>query len=240
MGLIVHFDGGSRGNPGPAAAGVVIHDAERGPILEAGYFLGRMTNNQAEYHGLLRALEAVGRLADDDVAIYSDSELLVRQITGVYKVKSALLQPLFERARRMLRDVPQWRIQHVMREGNQRADELANAAMDCGADVIEVDTSTDAAQPSAPTKRAKPAGIVASVTQPPDDAICPAPCKKGVRFLFEGSVPAGLCVNAAHALLGSVLALERAPTSDEADPTPLTVHCPRADCGATFEVARQS
>ena len=61
MGLIVHFDGGSRGNPGPSAAGVVIHDTERGPRLEAGYFLGRMTSNQAEYRGLLRALEAVGR-----------------------------------------------------------------------------------------------------------------------------------------------------------------------------------
>ena len=74
MALIVHFDGGSRGNPGPAAAGVVIRDDDGTPLLEAGYFLGRMTNNQAEYNGLWHPLDAIDRLESDEVRIYSDQD----------------------------------------------------------------------------------------------------------------------------------------------------------------------
>ena len=91
MGLIIHVDGGSRGNPGPAGAGVVIADEDGALIHEAGYFLGRQTNNSAEYHACIRALQRAARCGEQPVRVCSDSELLVRQITGAYQVKSPTL-----------------------------------------------------------------------------------------------------------------------------------------------------
>ena len=89
MSLTIHIDGGSRGNPGPAAAAVVMHrEGRTKPVHEAGYFLGKATNNVAEYRGLLRALAIASKLPKTQITIISDSELMVRQITGQYKVKS--------------------------------------------------------------------------------------------------------------------------------------------------------
>ncbi len=108
---IIHIDGGARGNPGPAAAGVVIADAEDStPIHEAGYALGRTTNNVAEYQGLLHALELASALSVEQVTVYSDSQLLVRQINGEYRVKSADLKPLFQQAQKFLRLFKTWQI----------------------------------------------------------------------------------------------------------------------------------
>lgn len=136
----LHTDGGARGNPGPAGAGVSLCDAETGaPIFEAGYWLGEMTNNQAEYSGLLRGLDAAIRVGAEKIEIHSDSELMVRQITGVYRVKNANMIPLFEQAIQRLKKIPHWKIHHVRREQNKRADELANMAMDRRADFIEED-----------------------------------------------------------------------------------------------------
>lgn len=134
---ILHTDGGARGNPGPAGAGVVI-TAEDGETLvyEAGYFLGETTNNVAEYTGLIRGLDAAARLGFDAVVVRSDSELMVKQLKGVYRVKAAHLKPLHREAGDRLGALASWRIDHVLRAKNKRADALANRAMDAGRDVV--------------------------------------------------------------------------------------------------------
>ena len=137
MELIIHFDGGSRGNPGPAAAGVVIHDKASDLALhEAGYFLGTATNNVAEYQGLVRALKIATQMGAASLDIHSDSELVVKQITGEYRVKSELLTPLFEQAQGLLLEIEAWQIEYVPRAENSRADQLANLAMDRKRDVV--------------------------------------------------------------------------------------------------------
>ena len=138
MQALIHIDGGARGNPGPAAAGVCITTPDGSEALhEAGYWLGELTNNEAEYQGLLHALKAAAELGFESIHIRSDSELMVKQINGEYKVKAANLQPLFTTARGRLERFPKWSIEHVRREKNKRADKLANMAMDARRDVIE-------------------------------------------------------------------------------------------------------
>ena len=136
MKLQIHIDGGARGNPGPAGAGVVVRTEDGKPLWEAGFFLGRMTNNMAEYHGLLKALDFALAAGASGVSISSDSELLVRQINGDYRVKNLRLQGLFDLAWTRLRQLEHWKIQHIYREQNKRADELANLAMDAESDVV--------------------------------------------------------------------------------------------------------
>jgi ribonuclease HI len=126
---VAHVDGGSRGNPGPAGYGVRI-ERDDGTVAELKESLGIATNNVAEYRGLLAALawavaEGVGRLY-----VRSDSELLVKQMRGEYRVKSPGLQPLWEEARRLAREIGEVRFEHVRRELNKDADRLANEAMD--------------------------------------------------------------------------------------------------------------
>ena len=136
MHLIIHTDGGARGNPGPAAAGVCIVDAGTGDAIhEAGYYLGETTNNVAEYQGLLKALRKAQELGATRVSVRSDSELMVRQIHGQYRVKAEALKPLYQQVMALLSKLKQWEVAHVRREGNQRADQLANAAMDAGIDI---------------------------------------------------------------------------------------------------------
>jgi len=125
-----YIDGGARGNPGPAAAGVVLR-ADDGTILHAGgYYLGRATNNVAEYKGLLHALEAAAALEADELEIVSDSELLVRQLNGQYRVKNAGLRPLFDEAKKLAGRFARFSIRHVRREDNKDADGLVNQAID--------------------------------------------------------------------------------------------------------------
>lgn len=129
--LQMHFDGGSRGNPGPAGVGVTICELPNGKaVYELGAYLGHCTNNVAEYTALVRGLEAVMILKPDKLVIRADSELVVRQLNGVYKVKSPDLKPLYEKAMGMIRRIKDVDISHVYREHNSRADALANAAMD--------------------------------------------------------------------------------------------------------------
>lgn len=135
MHLIIHTDGGSRGNPGPAAAGVVIHDSHGNELFAAGFFLGRATNNVAEYTGVIRALEHARRLDADKVELFSDSELLVRQIAGQYRVKSPALRELYQQARALLDSFDSADVRHVYRTENTVADALVNAALDAGHDV---------------------------------------------------------------------------------------------------------
>jgi len=130
--LIAHVDGGARGNPGPAGFGVVLED-ERGQKVDAlSGFLGHATNNVAEYSGLLAALEYATKHGHRALKVVADSELLVKQIRGEYKVKAPNLQDLYSKARVMIRSLEWFRIEHTLRGGNKEADALANEAMDRG------------------------------------------------------------------------------------------------------------
>jgi ribonuclease HI len=130
--LVAHIDGGSRGNPGPAAYGALIESAEGSPVASLSEFLGRATNNCAEYQGLLAVLRYALDHGYSALEVVSDSELLVRQIQGSYKVKSPDLRPLYEEARRIIAQLRSFRIRHVLRDENREADRLANEAMDAG------------------------------------------------------------------------------------------------------------
>jgi probable phosphoglycerate mutase len=134
---VVYIDGGSRGNPGDAAFGVYACDADGRPVAAFGRFLGRMTNNEAEYSGLLAALQWARQEDVQELHVRADSELMVKQMNGQYRVKSPNLKPLFEDARRLTRGFSRFAIEHVRRERNAEADRLANLAMDARGPVDE-------------------------------------------------------------------------------------------------------
>lgn len=267
MGVTIYVDGGSRGNPGPAGAGVLITSDDGTRIHEGAYYLDRQTNNAAEYHALIRALQRVQRSGERTITVCSDSELLVRQITGRYRVKSAKLAQLFEQVQLLLLRIPCWNVRHIPREENRRADELANLAMDQQRDIIVFDVDVAERDPSAPTANGSSSPEVV-VDQPsaagqPDPLSQPAPPEAGAAvravrvtlartpkpgscpaekqlcesFAVESTLPDGLCIHAAHALLPTILAvLNTEPAEFPAVPT-LTVRCMRPGCGATFHVS---
>ena len=191
-----NIDGGSRGNPGPAAYGVVIRDAKGDIVARLKKYIGRMTNNVAEYYGLIAALDYMQSQGIRALRIESDSELLVKQMRGQYKVRSPELQPLFERARKMSQALESFRIDHVYREQNREADALANEAMD------EVEggsaKSAKAAAAAAPTPAAKsetraPVGEVRKIR---------ARFRSGVLYLLEDvDLPDGVEVDVLLRLL---------------------------------------
>jgi ribonuclease HI len=128
--VTANIDGGARGNPGPAAYGIVLREAGGRTLLAAGKYVGRATNNVAEYYGLIAALDAARERGVTRLRVESDSELLVRQMRGQYRVKSADLKPLHERAVKLSRGFEHFEIVHVPREKNREADRLVNAALD--------------------------------------------------------------------------------------------------------------
>jgi ribonuclease HI len=130
--LIAHIDGGARGNPGPAGYGVVIQDQSGHKVAQLSEYLGHQTNNFAEYQGLIAALEYALEHGAKALEVISDSELMVRQIKGIYKVKNATLQDLHSRAKELIAKLDWFSISHALREQNTDADRLANAAMDKG------------------------------------------------------------------------------------------------------------
>ena len=130
--LVAHVDGGARGNPGPAGFGVVIEDSAGRPVARLSQYLGHRTNNYAEYMGLLSALAYAGKHGFKALKVISDSELMVRQIQGKYKVKSPVLLDLYQHAKSLIQRLDWFRIEHTLREGNAEADRLANQAMDDG------------------------------------------------------------------------------------------------------------
>jgi ribonuclease HI len=130
--MIAHIDGGSRGNPGPAGYGASITDAEGNRLAELSDFLGVQTNNFAEYSGLVAALEYALKHGYGTVKVVSDSELLVKQIKGQYKVRSESLLAIYQEAKQLIRKLDRFEIRHVLRHLNKDADRLANLAMDRG------------------------------------------------------------------------------------------------------------
>jgi ribonuclease HI len=128
----VHVDGGARGNPGPAAIGVVLSSPDGEVVDEAAERIGHATNNVAEYRAVLHGLEQARRLGATEVEIVNDSELVARQLTGAYKVKHPSMKPLHQEALGLLRGFERWSIRTVPRAQNARADELVNQALDGG------------------------------------------------------------------------------------------------------------
>ncbi len=128
--MTVHVDGGARGNPGPAAVGVVISDPGGDVIDELGETIGVATNNVAEYRALLRGVARAGELGARELDLVNDSELVAKQLTGAYKVKHPAIKPLYLEAMAALRGFDAWRIRSVPRAQNAHADRLVNEALD--------------------------------------------------------------------------------------------------------------
>jgi ribonuclease HI len=130
--LVVHVDGGARGNPGPAAIGVVISQPDGTVVDQVAERIGSATNNVAEYTALLRGLERAKELGAEEIEIVNDSELVARQLTGVYKVKHPAMRPLHQNATEALRGFARWSIRSVPRAQNAHADALVNKALNAG------------------------------------------------------------------------------------------------------------
>jgi ribonuclease HI len=188
-----NIDGGSRGNPGPAAYGVVIRDAKGDIVAKLKKYIGRMTNNVAEYYGLIAALDYMQSQGIRALRIESDSELLVKQMRGQYKVRSPELQPLFERARKMSQALEFFRIDHVYREQNREADALANEAMDEVEGGSAKSAKAAAAAPAPKSETRAPVGEVRKIR---------ARFRSGVLYLLEDvDLPDGVEVDVLLRLL---------------------------------------
>jgi ribonuclease HI len=128
--LTIHTDGGARGNPGPAGIGVFITDEKGKKVKEVSEYIGKATNNQAEYKALIRGLEEAKKSGADEISIIMDSELIVKQLNQEYKVKDKELGSLFVKAWNLLQGFKDWTVKHVVRSKNKKADELVNKTLD--------------------------------------------------------------------------------------------------------------
>jgi len=178
---IANIDGASRGNPGPASYAVVIRDPNGKTILELAKNIGRETNNVAEYYALLAALDYATSHNIPSLRIRSDSELLVRQMQGRYKVKSADLKPLHERASKMAKQLGYFAIEHVRRELNRDADALANVALD------QAGVPKFAATGNA-TSESRPSSLPAQTSAPSIGAVNPKVEPRRIRARFANGV----------------------------------------------------
>lgn len=177
---VAYTDGGSRGNPGPSGYGVVILGENGSPLAELSEFLGMRTNNVAEYSGLLAALEFAATNHLPRLRVVSDSELMVKQIRGQYRVQSPDLRPLYEEAKRRISQLQEFQIVHVLRGKNKKADELANKAMDRG---MRQKSELKAAA------RSSSSPVIAPPVRPLRGIV-----KNGKINLLEGSIPEGTIV----------------------------------------------
>jgi ribonuclease HI len=139
--ITIEFDGGSRGNPGPAGIGVVLRAQDGTPLVTLGRFIGRATNNVAEYRALITGLEKAKELGAKRILIRGDSELIIKQMRGEYRVKNPDLRNLYDEAQFLLHQFDEARMEHNLRDNNKLADKLANKAMDRRQDVTDSDES---------------------------------------------------------------------------------------------------
>jgi formyltetrahydrofolate-dependent phosphoribosylglycinamide formyltransferase len=133
--ITIYTDGGSRGNPGPAAAGFILADPKGNQLQAKALFLGQTTNNVAEYTAIVKALESAKQIGVKRVTVFSDSELLVKQVNGQYKVKSEQIRPLFRQAIDLINDFEDCKVKHITRDKNKQADELVNQALNLEQDI---------------------------------------------------------------------------------------------------------
>ncbi len=186
-----HCDGGSRGNPGPSGYGAVIEDPQGQIVARLSEFLGRQTNNFAEYKGLLSVLAWAQQHGARRLRVVSDSELMVKQMKGQYKVASPGLRPLWEEAKRLAARLERFEMRHTLRGGNKEADQLANDAMDKG-----MGRQPSVSGPGSGV--ARPGSIVQSKNLPSagnPKRVLEGYVKNGVVHLLEGDLPDGTFVN---------------------------------------------
>ena len=155
--VTAHCDGGARGNPGPAGYGALLQDETGRVLAELSEFLGNRTNNYAEYSGLLGCLQWALDHGHRRLRVVSDSELMVKQIQGKYKVNSPDLRPLWEEARRRIAQLDRFEISHALRHKNKAADQLANDAMDRGTKSPGTNRQPASSEPRQEPKRPTPA-----------------------------------------------------------------------------------
>ena len=189
--LIAHCDGGSRGNPGPAGYGAVIEDQQGRILARLSEYLGKRTNNYAEYSALLGVLAWCLENKQPRVRVVADSELMVKQMQGKYKVNSPDLRPLWEEARRRANQLEKFEIQHTLRGGNKEADQLANDAMDRGmgrTPVFAASPSSNLPGKPAPSPRPAPQA------PPQQRQVLEGFVKNGVVHLINGELPDGIFV----------------------------------------------
>ncbi|MGC8550786.1 MAG: ribonuclease HI family protein [Acidobacteriaceae bacterium] len=199
--ITAYCDGGSRGNPGPAGYGVRIEDSDGNKIEELYEFLGVKTNNFAEYSALLAALEFALTMGYDRLRVIADSELMVKQMLGKYRVNSPDLRPLYEEAKRRASRLEGFRIEHVLRGKNKHADRLANLAMDKGTHrtVGDLLPGRPAAAPAESGRAAVPTTGSLFAEEPQPTAGQPSGSvlgfvKNGVVHFVEGELPDGTFV----------------------------------------------
>ena len=181
-----HCDGGSRGNPGPAGYGAIVEDPKGKTVARLSEFLGRQTNNFAEYKGLLAVLAWAQQNGAQRLRVVSDSELMVKQMKGQYKVASPGLRPLWEEAKRLAGGLERFEMRHTLRGGNQEADRLANDAMDKG-------MGRAASEPQNPPQNAPASGKKLNSPSAPRQVL-DGYVKGGVVHLLEGDLPDGTFV----------------------------------------------
>jgi len=151
--ITVEFDGGSRGNPGPAGIGIVLRAADGTPLITLGRFIGRATNNIAEYQALIVGLQKAQELGAKKLLIRGDSELIIKQMKGEYRVRHPELKPLHEEAQALISKFKEARLEHNLRHKNALADKLANLAMDKKKEITEAEDDSPLDEP-APTPAA--------------------------------------------------------------------------------------
>src|SRR6476646_3149383 len=154
--ITIEFDGGSRGNPGPAGIGVVLRAQDGAPLVTLGRFIGRATNNVAEYRALITGLQKAKELGAKRIIIRGDSELIIKQMRGEYRVKHPDMKALYEQAQDLVRQFDDVKIEHNLRDMNELADKLANLAMD--PNVVVTDATTTENPLTAPAAVAPKAG----------------------------------------------------------------------------------
>jgi ribonuclease HI len=209
--FIAHCDGGSRGNPGPSGYGAVIEDAKGRTLAELSEYLGVQTNNFAEYSGLLGVMQWAIEHDVKRLRVISDSELMVKQMQGKYKVASPVLKPLFDEAKKLARRIESFEMRHTLRGGNKVADRLANEAMDKGMgksaipkvgkpeDFAASRTANPRANTPAGPYTSRPANPGANRPAPqqnakPTQQILEGYVKDGVVHLLGGELPDGVFV----------------------------------------------
>jgi probable phosphoglycerate mutase len=189
-----HCDGGSRGNPGPSGYGAVVEAPDGRVVARLSEFLGIQTNNYAEYSGLLAVLQWAIQNGAKHLRVVSDSELMVKQMKGQYKVASPVLRPLYEEARRRSRQLEKFEMRHTLRGGNQEADRLANEAMDKGMGRTPASQSSEALARRVSDAPLKPPPQPTPQPAKPTRQVLEGYVKDGVVHLLEGELPDGIFV----------------------------------------------